>query len=391
MKTQRNKLTALCLLLFLATCLLACGGADVGGADPGWEAQAELSAKQTPEELYEAALAEGTLTIYSNTTRIYDTQEAFEDAYPGLITDVQFVRATDLINLLETESSVEDPVCDLVICTDSNALLSNQFVPEGLLYKYVPHDISEKIKPENNGVVLDFMIEAAILFYNDDVYDAPPLTNWWELTEPRFKGRFYMVDPLRSHTTNALMFTMIEHSDEMAQAYYDLYGVELDVPEGSSAGQEFWRMLLQNDVQFTSSSDEALEQVGMPGQADPPVAILVSSKERKTDLGYSIAPIYEMQPAAGVLVPCSIMMHGGSENVNAAKLFIRFLLGEADGKGAGFTPYMHEGSWSVRTDVATPSAIQPEDVDFWILNRTFFAERQQEYTDYWTTLREETA
>lgn len=372
--------------------LSACGPLAAENAAPGpQDMQAEATGQETQSELYNAALNEGTLTIYSNTTRIYDTSEAFEKAYPGLLTDVQFVRATDLVHLLAEESSAENPLCDIVVCTDSNAVLSGSFVPEGLLYKYVPGDIAEQIKPENNGVLLDFMVEAAMLFYNDSVYEEPPLTNWWELTEPRFNGRFYMVDPLRSHTTNALMFTMIERSDEMAQAYFDLYGRTLAIPEGSSAGQEFWRMLLQNGVQFTSSSDEALEQVGMPGQKDPPVAILVSSKERKTDLGYSIAPIYEIKPAAGVLVPCSVMLHSGLGNSNAAKLFIRFLLGEADGTGEGFAPYMHEGSWSVRTDVKTPSSIQPEDVHFWNLNRTFFAEHQDEYTAYWTNLREESS
>lgn len=382
---------AVLLVICLALALPACGSPVEETVSAMWAAGAGLDGRQTPEELYEAALGEDALVIYSNTTRIYDTQEAFEEAYPGLLVDVQFVRASDLIDLLEEESSVENPVCDVVICTDSGAKLSGEFVPEGLLYKYVPYDMADKIKPDYNGAVLDFMVEAAMLFYNDTVHGAPPITNWWELTEPRFRGRFYMVDPLRSHTTNALMFTMIERSDEMAQAYYDLYGKDLLVPEGSSAGQEFWRMLLENDAQFTSSSDEALEQVGMPGQSDPPVAILVSSKERKTDLGYSIAPIYDMQPAAGVLVPGSVMMHAGTKNVNAAKLFIRFILGEADGTGAGFAPYMHEGSWSVRTDVKTPSAIQPEDANFWTINRGFFAEKQVEYTDDWISLREEAA
>jgi iron(III) transport system substrate-binding protein len=392
MKLRFSKLLFVLLAVCLFTGLAACSASNAAnGASERWEAQAGLDEKETPEELYSAALEGGTLVIYSNTTRIYDTQEAFEKEYPGLHTDVQFVRATDLINLLEEKSTVTKPLCDIVVCTDSNAVLSGRFVPEGLLYKYTPWDIADKIKPENNGTVLDFMVEAAMLFYNDDVYDSPPLTNWWELTEPRFRGRFYMVDPLRSHTTNALMFTMIEHSDEMAQAYYDLYGKELLIPEGSSAGQEFWRMLLENDVQFTSSSDEALEQVGMPGREDPPVAILVSSKERKTDLGYSIAPIYDIHPAVGVLVPCSVMLHGGSENVAAAKLFVHFLLGGIDGTGEGFAPYMHEGSWSVRTDVKTPSSVQPEDVQLWNLNRVFFAEYQEKYTAYWMGLREDEA
>lgn len=386
---QMHKWMGLMLCGALSLGLLAgCTQAPGGEADP-WLQNAGLDARETPEQLYQAALGEGTLTIYSNTTRIYDTQVAFEAAYPGLVTDVQFVRASDLITLLEENAGTGQPLCDVVICSDNNAVISSQMVPQGLLHKYVPWDIADKILPQHNTQVLDFMVEGGLLFYNSEVHNAPPVTNWWELTEPRFAGKLYMVDPLRSHTTSALLFTFIQHSDEMAAAYQALYGHALEVPEGSSAGMEFWRMLVENGVQFTSSSDEALEVVGMPGQAHPPLAILVSSKDRKADLGYAIAPAYQMQPATGVLVPSSVMLHGGAKNVNAAKLFIRFLLGEADGKGEGFTPYMHEGSWPVRSDVVSPSAVQLEEVDFWLLDKAYMAENQEPVTEFWMGLRRE--
>lgn len=382
------KLRFICRLAALLTALLllsACGASPANQMDV-WLEKARLDARESPEELYRQALEGGTLSIYSNTTRIYDTQAAFEAAYPGLITDVQFVRAADLIALLD-ESDVTSPLCDIVICTDNQGILSSRFVPQGLLHKYLPWDIGEAVLPQHNGALLDFMVEGSLLFYNSEVYDAPPVSNWWELTEPDYGGRFYMVDPLRSHTTFALMTTMIQHSGEMAQAYEERYGEPLEVPQGSSAGQEFWRMLLPN-ITFTSSSDEALELVGMPGQDKPPMAILVSSKERKTSLGYAIAPIYEMQPSCGVLVPSSVMLHAGAENTAAAKLFIRFLLGEADGDGPGFAPYLHEGSWPVRSDVTSPSSVAPEDTSFWLLDADYHAGNQQWISDFWMELRD---
>ncbi|MDL2214451.1 ABC transporter substrate-binding protein [Clostridia bacterium OttesenSCG-928-O13] len=375
-------------MAILVAGLTGCASSPQNKAESEWLQSAALNARETPQQLYQAALGEDVLVIYSNTTRIYDTQKAFEAAYPGLTADVQFLRAADLVSLLRENAQTGEALCDVVICTDNDAILSTQMVPEGLLHKYVPWDMEDKILPQYNTEVLDFMVECGLLFYNSEVYRAPPIANWWELTEPQYSGKFYMVDPLRSHTTNALLFTFIQHSDAMAAAYEDLYGKALQVPAGSTAGHEFWRMLVANGAQFTSSSDEALELVGMPGQSDPPMAILVSSKDRKADLGYAIAPAYDVAPTAGVVVPSSVMIHGGATNVNAAKLFIRFLLGEADGRGEGLAPYMHEGSWPVRSDVTSPSAVQLEDVDFWLLDKRFMAENLQDITEYWVGLRQ---
>lgn len=53
--------------------------------------------KETPEELYEAALKEDTLVVYSTTTRIYKVKESFEAAYPGLTVEVYDTRAHDMV------------------------------------------------------------------------------------------------------------------------------------------------------------------------------------------------------------------------------------------------------------------------------------------------------
>ena len=44
------------------------------------------------------------------------------------------------------------------------------------------------------------------------------------------------------------------------------------------------------------------------------------------------------------------MIAGGAKNINSAKLFIRWILGEADGNGEGGKPFLQEGAWPSRTD-----------------------------------------
>ena len=50
-------------------------------------------------------------------------------------------------------------------------------------------------------------------------------------------------------------------------------------------------------------------------------------------------------------LPRCISVTGGAKNINAAKLFIRYLTGDADGKSIGHEPFNTAGTWSVRRDI----------------------------------------
>ncbi|MEG0321691.1 MAG: hypothetical protein RR606_05830, partial [Oscillospiraceae bacterium] len=92
--------------LLAATLLLGltgCGKAAVSESEQAlteWLAQANLDGQETSEQLYEAALKEDTLVIYSTTTRIYQVKESFEAAYPGLTVEVYDTRAHDMVEAL---------------------------------------------------------------------------------------------------------------------------------------------------------------------------------------------------------------------------------------------------------------------------------------------------
>ena len=378
--------------LFLVTILLlsSCSNADPCSQQKkdmrAWLTDAKLNAQETPEQLYQAALQESTLVIYSVTTRVLAVKESFEAQYPGLTVEVQDIRASDLIAALKENYKQRQYACDIAICTDSDTALSRDLIPNGLLYKYVPYDISGKLLPGHNTDQLEFLGEGEQIFYNSEVYDTPPVTNWWQLTEPRFKGHINIVNPLRSEQVLALFITMVQKSDEMVQAYRDLYGKDLDIPQGSNAGKVFLQKLIENGLQYTNSSDEVVEAVGTPGQTDPPLGIMLSSKVRMQDIGYKIAPIFNIQPSAGIYAPKSIMIAGGAKNINTAKLFIRWILGEADGSGEGYKPYLQNGTWSVRSDVKSETAITLGQADFWRLDKAYIATNKDDITSYWLTL-----
>lgn len=381
-----RRLRTMLLLCVLLLAWSACTADTPKSAEEEWLERAQLDAKETAEELYEAALAEDTLVVYTDTSRMFEVKVLFERAYPGLTVTVHDVRATDIIKTLRLPADQREAQYDIICCSDLNAILSGELAPQGVVYKYVPYDIVPMMKPEHNETLLEFVGEGAQLFYHSALA-ASPVTNWWELTEPRFRGKVFMIDPARSHTSSALLCAMIANSDEMAAAYEALYGIPLEIPKDSTAGQVFWEKMLQNELQFTASSDEAIDAVNFSAPEEEVVAIAVSTKIRKTDVGYTIAADFEIYPKTGVFTPNSIMIAQGAENIHAAKLFIRFVLGETDGSGEGNDPFITKGAWSTRTDLTDMPERAIEDANFWTLDKEFYAENSAKIIDWWETLR----
>lgn len=352
-----------------------------------WLKTAKLAAEETPDELYAAALQEDTLVIYSISSRMMDVKKSFEEQYPGLTVVVQDIRAGDLVDKLRENYESRQYNCDIAVFTDSDTVISRDLAPNGLLYKYVPCDIADKLLPEYNIDRLEFLGEIIQMYYNDEVYDEPPVHNWWELTELRFRDKVYIATPLRSYTTFSALCTMVQNSDEMARAYKELYGKELEIPPGSSAGELFLQRLMDNGLRQVNSSDEVVSAVGMPGQTDPPVGIMISSKVRDRDIGLALAPIFNAQPRAGTYVVTCAMLAGGAKNVSTAKLFIRWLLGEADGQGEGYKPYLQNGAWSTRNDVQSLSPMSLDEISLWRLDKDYLAENQDKIRKFWLSLQ----
>ena len=341
-----------------------------------WLATANLTAKEAPDELYEKALSEDTLVIYSNSTRLMDVKDSFEKQYPGLTVYVEDVRSVNLIETVSRNFNNKDYTCDIVFC-DDNGILSQEFVPKGILFKYVPYDISEKIMPESNRDLLSVVVELQQAFYNSEVYGSPPIHNWWELTEEKYKDKVVMPSPLKSNSSMGFYSMIIKNSEIMKKAYYDLYGKEIPLRPNETAGEAYWRMMFENGLCLVNSSDEVFEMVGTPGQTNPPIGIMISSKIRTRELGYEIQPIFDMDNFTGTYSSNCIMLAGGCKNINSAKLFIRWVLGESDGKGEGYKPYLQNGAWSVRTDVQSQSEVKLDEIKWLALDTKYIYENKK--------------
>jgi iron(III) transport system substrate-binding protein len=381
-----KKVQLILTVLIITISFCGCEANDTNEAITVWEKEANLTAHETPEQLYAAALNEDTLVVYSTSTRMLDVAASFQKQYPGLTVRVVDIREDEMYIKLQEDFDEGTVTCDVVCSADGRGVMVNEFIPGGVVYKYTPFDIADKMIGTGEDALLMLVSEASMLYYNDQYYDAPPVTNWWELTEEAWRGKVAMPNPARSLTTMAVFGTFIKESDAMAAAYESLYGKALVLQDGESAGEAFVRMLVENDAMVVNSSDEVADTVGAPGTASWAVGIMVSSKMRLRSIGYNLHYCDPMEPFDGVATPVNIMMAGGAKNVNAAKLFIRWVLGEADGKGDGYKPYLQSGAWSMRSDVSSETPIQQEGLELIYIDREYIYDHKDEIAALWERL-----
>ncbi|MFA9466263.1 MAG: ABC transporter substrate-binding protein [Velocimicrobium sp.] len=342
-----------------------------------WLEKANLGATETKEELYEAAQSEDTLVIYTVTTRVFDVKESFEREYPGLTVEIKHVRSKDVVDQVKLNYEQEKYPCDLVICSDNDGSLNDQLVKPGIIYPYIPNDIAPKMKEGHADGELFFLGEALMLFYNGELYKEAPIKNIWELTQNKYKGKIIMANPLRSFSTYGFCSMLLKEEKQVEEAYERYKGEKLRIPEGSTASEILWEQMAPNIV-FTNSSDEVAEGIGNSGKEGMELGIMISSKMRLMDIGYQFAPIYRLDPFSAVYTPNCIMIAGGCKNINAAKLFVRYILGEADGTGEGRLPYSTKGTWSTRVDAPDGNDVPLYKMDVMSLDERYIHENRED-------------
>ena len=92
---MRNHKRLVLLIASMGLLLCGCSGKEETPMQ-AWLKTADLSAEEMADELYERALDEDILQIYTVSGRIYDVAEAFQEEYPGLLVEVTYLRSEEL-------------------------------------------------------------------------------------------------------------------------------------------------------------------------------------------------------------------------------------------------------------------------------------------------------
>lgn len=309
------------------------------------------------DELVEAAKKEGKLVVYSTTSRVSTAAENFEKLY-GIKVETANLKDGELVEKISLEVGGGVNGADMVLCQDG-ARVYGELITPGYLVNYVPETLKDQIPEENQNPLVFQFVDKVFIFNSENSTDAP-VTNIWQLTEPEWKDRVQFKNP-NQEGVNSNFLTMLtsdEWSGKIADAYKEYYGKDIELTT-ENAGYEWMQAFFNNTVLGTSDSTIA-ENVGTKGQKDQLIGLFVLSKTRYVetkDLALATAP--DMAPFSGFYYPIYAQLTSNAQNVNAAKLFIEYLM-----TAEGFEPWSSDvGSYSGNLQV--PCNPADKDMTYW--------------------------
>lgn len=381
------------MIAALALALAACGG--TGGANPSGSDAPEPSQSEfdsmSLEELVAAAEEEGEVVVYSFTSRIEAVEEAFEAEYPNIDLIGSDISSTEQIARLKAEAEAGRAEADVAYISDAPVVFGD-LVQSGILQKHVPSDLAESVPAEYQDPLLANRLSTKVLMYNEEAYpDGSPITNLWELTTDEWRGKVVMVDPLVRGDYLDLMTEIVLRSDEMAVAYEELNGEPITLDDGiNNAGEQFIADLFANDVVLVDDTDNVNAAVGALGQDDPPVGFTSYSDRRDNeDEGWALQVAENVAPAPGIAFPALLGVVDGAPHPAAARLVIRFLMGDdSETGGPAYEPFYVAGDYPTRTDITPPAdAIGLEELGAWVIDPVEVFEIRQDVADLILTLQ----
>ncbi|MDO4776258.1 MAG: ABC transporter substrate-binding protein [Cardiobacteriaceae bacterium] len=321
-----------------------------------------------PEALLDKARQEGKVTVYSVTKRISKVEEAFEAAYPGIDLEGIYLSSDKQIAKLKADAQAGRANVDVIYLSDA-AQAINDLVDTGLVKRYVPPRVADRLDEDSKTPLLAQRLSTKVLMYNEEAHPfLSPVDNVWELTLPQWRGRVYMVDPLKRSDYMDLLTEYVIRADVMESAYLAQFRKKLDLGKARNAGERFIMDLYANELILVNSTDEVNAAVGKLGQTDPPVGFTSYSDRRDNEKeGWALQVSNGTTPSAGISYPAVLAIARDCQHPAAARLFIDFVMGDdSDTGGAAYKPFYVAGDYATRRDIVThPDAMPLPNLGAW--------------------------
>lgn len=305
-----------------------------------------------------AAIKEGTVLVYANSSKIEKAAEAFMEKYPGIKVE-GFDLGGDDVYLKTVEEQKAGAFTGDVWFSSGGPDIKGELIPKHYLWRFVPSDYKDLVPAELTEPLLTARFGVRVLAYNKEVNpDGCPVKNLWELTNPEWKGKVHIEDPLNDASTLGILMSIAYHKDEMAAAYKELYGSEptldADTPD---AGWLWLKRFAQNNPIPEPGGDEVDSAFATPGMTDNLLGFTsYSNYPDVLDGALAFEPCWEVKPVVGVQTQAYLGIMNQAPHPNAAKMFIRFILTEE-----GADPWMKIGNYLPRTDIPAPEGALPLD------------------------------
>lgn len=382
---KMKKFLALLLTAAMAFSVTACGGggndSDAGGeeqprtlgyyADTGEELFGPVYdewSDMTDDELYEMAQDEGgTIEVYATTSKMLNMVEAFMEDYPGLELDVMDLDSDEVLSKAEQEYSSGNVTADVLQTKDVNGAVFYEHYQTGIFTPFYPRDICSHIDESLLEYSLPLYSSQSFWYYNTAAFpDGQPVDSWWQIIEKNPDGsqkfRLFCKEIGTENAYLSLFASFIVNADQMEADYERIYGEPLEytydassfnfeVPENNAGVEYMWRFS-QMAMTFIDDGDELALAVHNSTADDPALALASAGKiTNRDESGYDIAWCINLTPYTALLNCESLFVASGCDNPAGARLFIRYVMGGADGTADGFAPFMKEGNWPVRDDM----------------------------------------
>ena len=327
--------------------------------------------EMTDEELYALAKDEvaknGPINIYATSSKMLKAEEPWLEAYPELTLAIMDLDNDEVLEKCVLEANAQNVQGDVLQVKDVNGDVFFNYYEEGYMSAFYPKDICEKIDESLLRYGYPLYASQSFWYYNTEAFpDGQPVTNWWQIIEKNEDGsqkyRLFTKEIGTETAYLSLFASFIVNSDQMEQAYKDLYGTDLeytydgsgfdfDVPENNAGIEYMWRFS-QMQMTFISDGDELVQAVHNSTADDPALALASAGKiENREESGYNIGWLTGIAPYTGLLNQENLYVVTNCKHPAGARLFIRWITGGVDGKSGGLKPFTKEGNWPVRSDV----------------------------------------
>ncbi len=296
-----------------------------------------------------AAVAEGALLVYANTSKVEKAAEKFMETYPGIAVQAFDLGGDDVLMKTVEEQKAGAFTGD-VWFSSGGAELVGTVLPHNYVWRFLP-DSTAAVTPEQyTKPLLMSRFGTSVFAYNSELNDTCPISNIWELTEPEWKGKFFIEDPMNDASTLSKLITIAQHAEDMKAAYVELYESEpvldADTPD---AGWLWLKRFAQNGPIPEPGGDEVDSAFASPGMTESYMALTSYSNMADVLEGnLAFEPCWGLAPTVGVQSQSYVGIINQAPHPNAAKLWVKFVTSpEGRDPWAKFGTYFPDSTYEV--------------------------------------------
>ncbi len=337
----------------------------------------------TLDALIKAAQKEGPITVVDATGKIKKMAANFTEKYGIKATGVK-LSGQNQEQVLQREAAAKNVTHDVFNMSNLPSVTA-KILPEGIGISWMPPDLVQTTPAAYQNPAIT-SLNPWVWAYNTSKYgDKCPVQNMWELTEPKWKGKVSIPDPLLRNET-MFWFNQIEthHDQDMRDAYLAYFGKPLG-DDVKSATREWVKRFAANNPNVTRSDSDVGPVVGTKGLTDPHIGFL-STAIFRAKYNYDMGICGGMKPWAGQLTPRVAVIAAGTKHPNAAKLFVHYMM-----SGEGMEPQLIDGKMATDINTKMPEnegsgvagyVDQLHVTDSETTKQDF--EKLQDWQDFWT-------